>query len=173
MADDSERDGVADSATTAADSRAGGAMKRDLAGELVPVEQVVSLAREEATISKRLVETGLVRVSTLTEAFEHIERASLGQEKVEVEHHPVNAWVDAMPSVREEGEVTIVPLVEERLVVEKRLFVREEVHIRRVRATETVEVPVTLRRQQAVVERLARHADAGDDPANDHKAFNQ
>lgn len=131
-----------------------GAMKRDLAGNAVPAEQVVTLVQERATIDRRLVETARVRVSTRTEAFEHIERASLGAEKVVVENHPVNAWVDAMPQVREEGQVTIVPVVEERLVVEKRLFVTEEVHIRRVRSTESVEVPVTLRRQRAVVERL-------------------
>lgn len=131
-----------------------------LAADIGAAEQVVTLAREYATIAKRLVETGRVRISTHTEAYEHVEQASLGLERVEVEHRPVNAWVDAMPQVREEGEVTIVPLVEERLVVEKRLFVTEEVHIRRVRSTETVSVPVTLRRQTATVERLAPAAAA-------------
>lgn len=133
--------------------------------QTVPTEQIVTLAEERATISRRVVQTGVVRVSTATEAIEHVERTSLGIERVEVEHHPVNAWVDAMPQVREEGEVTIVPLVEERLVVEKRLFVTEEVHIRRVRSTEEVEVPVTLRRQHAVVERLAPTAEDGANPA--------
>lgn len=127
-------------------------------------EQVVTLAEEHATLTRRVVETGRVRISTHTEAIEHVERANLGLERVAIEHHPVNAWVDAMPQVREEGDVTIVPIVEERLVVEKRLFVTEEVHIRRVRSTEAVEVPVTLRRQHAVVERLAPTAEAGDQP---------
>ena len=127
-------------------------------------EQVVTLAEERATITRRVVETGLVRVRTETEEVEHVEHATLGLERVEVEHHPVNAWVDAMPEVRKEGDVTIVPLVEERLVVEKRLFVTEEIHIRRVRSTETVDVPVTLRRQHAVVERLAPAAGTRERP---------
>lgn len=136
-------------------------------------EQVVTLAEETATITTRVVETGTVRVSTKTEVFDHVERAALGLERVEIEHHPVNTWVDAMPEVREEGDVTIVPLVEERLVVEKRLFVTEEVHIRRVRSTEQVELPVSLRRQQAVVERLAPTAEAGEPPADVQSDLNQ
>lgn len=130
-------------------------------------EQVVTLAEETATISRRVVETGTVRVRTETEVIDHVERATLGIENIEVEHCPVNAWVDAMPAVREEGDVTIIPVVEERLVVEKRLFVTEEIHVRRVRSTEQVELPVTLKRQRAVVERLAPAADAGDAPAHD------
>ena len=57
-------------------------------------------------------------------------------------------------STTEEGDVTIIPVVEERAVLVTRLFVVEEIHIRRTRVTETVEVPVTLRRQRAVVEQL-------------------
>ena len=55
------------------------------------------------------------------------------------------------------GDLTIVPVVEEVLVVEKRLVLKEELHIRRTSQTELVEVPVTLRKQRAVVERQAPH----------------
>ena len=51
--------------------------------------------------------------------------------------------------------MTIIPILEEILVVEKRLVLKEEVHVRQSRADETVEVPVTLRLQRAVVERLS------------------
>ncbi|RYY15982.1 MAG: DUF2382 domain-containing protein, partial [Alphaproteobacteria bacterium] len=50
--------------------------------------------------------------------------------------------------------VTIIPILEEILVVEKRLVLKEEVHVRRTAAAEDVEVPVTLRKQHAVVERV-------------------
>jgi stress response protein YsnF len=39
-------------------------------------------------------------------------------------------------------------------VVEKRLVLKEELHIRRSVTLENVEVPVTLRKQRAVIERL-------------------
>jgi uncharacterized protein (TIGR02271 family) len=61
--------------------------------------------------------------------------------------------VDHAPEVRTENGVTIVPILEEVLVVEKRLVLKEELHIRKQVATENVEVPVELRKQRAVVER--------------------
>lgn len=174
MAARDDAEGGADRAadTGGAPQGEAGDHRLSLAGDAAG-EQVVTLAEEHATITRRVVETGRVRIRTETETFEHVEHATLGLERVEVEHHPVNAWVDAMPQVREEGDVTIVPVVEERLVVEKRLFVTEEVHIRRLRSTETVEVPVTLRRQHAVVERLAPAAEAGDHPAGADIDLNQ
>jgi stress response protein YsnF len=63
--------------------------------------------------------------------------------------------VESAPEIRTEGDVTIVPVLEEVVVVEKRLVLKEELHIRRSVKTETVEVPITLRKQRAVVERLA------------------
>lgn len=127
-------------------------------------EEVLTLAEERASVTKRRYESGVVRVRTVTESAEHIERAALEFESAEVTHHPVNQFVDAMPQVRQEGDLTILPVVEERLVVEKRLFVSEEIHIRRVRRTEEVELPVSLRRQHAVVERLDPDGASRDQP---------
>jgi stress response protein YsnF len=59
-----------------------------------------------------------------------------------------------MPAIREEGETIVVPVVEEVLVVERRLVLKEEVRIRRVRSTERHQERVTLRRQEAAVNRL-------------------
>jgi stress response protein YsnF len=47
-----------------------------------------------------------------------------------------------------------VPVLEEVLVVEKRLVLKEELHLRRKVETETFEAPVTLRKQRVEVERL-------------------
>jgi stress response protein YsnF len=58
-----------------------------------------------------------------------------------------------MPSVREEGDTLIVPIVEEAVVVERRLVVKEEIHVRRIRRTENYEERVKVRKQEAVVTR--------------------
>ena len=47
-----------------------------------------------------------------------------------------------------------MPVLEEILVVEKRLILREELHIEQEVSQETVELPVSLRKQRAVVERV-------------------
>jgi len=61
--------------------------------------------------------------------------------------------VSEAPAVRTDGDVTIVPVMEEVLVVEKRLMLVEEIHIRRVATTEDVSIPVELRKQRASIER--------------------
>lgn len=120
----------------------------------VRADDVLTVAEEQARILVERHETGGVRVRVVTDEAPEMHPVALEAERVEVSRHPVGREVEAFPDIREEGEVTIVPVVEERAVVVTRLFLVEEIHIRRTRSTETVEVPVTLRRQRAVVEPL-------------------
>jgi uncharacterized protein (TIGR02271 family) len=117
-------------------------------------EERIALVEEEARIDKREVVTGRVRIRTRVEEAEETVRGTLDEEVVEVERVPVDRIVEAAPAVRQDGDVTIIPVMEEVLVVEKRLVLKEELHVRRRRTQETVEVPVTLRRERVEVERL-------------------
>jgi uncharacterized protein (TIGR02271 family) len=121
----------------------------------------VPIAEERAVVEKRRVVTGRVRVGIETAEEQALVPAELEGEAVEIERIPLGHDIDAVPPVRTEGETTIVPVVEEILVVEKRLVLKEEIHIRRRPTRESVEVPVTLRRQRAQVERLPREAESG------------
>ena len=116
-------------------------------------EEVIPLVEETATIGKRDVLTGRVRVQTVTDTVEELARADVQRETVEVTRVSIDRMIETAPEIRTEGDVTIVPVVEEVLVVEKRLLLKEELHIRRRIETETVEVPVALRKQRAIVER--------------------
>lgn len=120
---------------------------------MAEAETTVPLASEELKIDTRSVLTGRVRVETKTELVEEIASAELESSEVEVLRVPVNRPVDSAPEVRTEGDVTVVPVLEEVLVVEKRLVLKEELHVRRRTTVETVETPVTLRRQRAAVTR--------------------
>jgi uncharacterized protein (TIGR02271 family) len=120
----------------------------------------LQLAAEELSVSKETVETGRVRVATRTREREALIDEDLARERVEIETVPIGLRIDAVPEARQEGYTTIIPIVEERLVVERRLFLKEEVRIRRVRTTEHHKETVMLRYQEAVV---ARHSgDAGE-----------
>jgi stress response protein YsnF len=95
-------------------------------------------------------------VTTRTDLVEEHVRESLQSDDVEVMRVPVNRTLDpgeAAPTIRSEGNVTIIPVLEEVVVVEKRLVLKEELHILRETATEEVEVPVTLRKQRADIQR--------------------
>lgn len=77
--------------------------------------------------------------------------ADLASETVDIERVRVGAVVEVAPNVRQEGNVTIYPVLEEIFV--KKLVLREEVQVTRTRRTTPFEETVTLRRQKAVVER--------------------
>jgi len=116
-------------------------------------EATVQLAAEELSVTKEKQVTGRVRVSTVTREHDELIGQDLLRERVEIETVPVGRQIDTMPVVREEGDTTVIPVVEEVVVVERRLMLKEEVRIRRVRTTERHEERVTLRRQEAVVTR--------------------
>ena len=59
-----------------------------------------------------------------------------------------------LQAVRHEGDTTVVTLVEEVVVVEKRLRATEEIRITKRRSVRHEPQQVTLRREEAVVERL-------------------
>ncbi|WP_410219345.1 YsnF/AvaK domain-containing protein [Paracoccus sp. (in: a-proteobacteria)] len=117
-------------------------------------EAVLPLIEEQLTISKNRLVTGRVRVGTQTEAVESLVPVELSDVDVDVVRVPVDRRIDTVPDIVTEGDLTIIPVVEERVVVTRELYLREEVHIRRVERRETQEVPVTIRRQTVHVERL-------------------
>ena len=69
----------------------------------------------------------------------------------------IDREVDAPLPIRREGDTIIIPIVEEVLVVEKRLSLKEEIHITRYTRTERHQERVTLHREEAQVEQLDKH----------------
>jgi uncharacterized protein (TIGR02271 family) len=115
---------------------------------------VIPLFEEELAVSKRVVPTSRVQVSRVTHSHEELVDELLSREQVEIERTPINKPIDVMPSVREEGDTIIVPVVEEVLKVERHMVLKEEVRIRRLKGTERYQERITLRKQEAVVNRL-------------------
>jgi stress response protein YsnF len=67
---------------------------------------------------------------------------------------PVNTVVAEAVPPREEGDTLIVPIFEEVLVTEKRLLLREEVHIVRRRVEVRAPQTITLRKENVDVHRI-------------------
>ena len=120
---------------------------------MTETEEFLELVSETATVEKRDRVVGRVRISTVTDTVEEFATADLDRASVEVTRVPVNRDITAIPEIRTEGDITIIPVVEEVIVVEKRLVLTEELHIRRTTTTESVNLPVSLRKQRAVIER--------------------
>ena len=126
----------------------------DATSRPTPDRLTVPLYEEQATVEKHAVTTGRVRVVTHTDLVDDVARATLYGEEVDVTRVAINQpIVGAAPQIRTEGEVTIIPILEEVVVVEKRLMLKEELHVRKRATTDVVEMPFQLRRQRAEVER--------------------
>jgi stress response protein YsnF len=125
----------------------------------------VPVLREDVQIDKRLIDTGRgVRIhKTVAEHPCHIDERLL-REGVDVAHVPVDRIVplDQAPATRYEGDTLVVPILEEVLVVERRLRIKEELHITRTRREEHHAETIMLRSEQVSVERFD---EAGDPPS--------
>ncbi|MGF9758660.1 YsnF/AvaK domain-containing protein [Microvirga sp. 0TCS3.31] len=131
--------------------------------DISPETEVIPLVEEELRIDKRMVTTGKVRVQTRVDVETEMVKATLDGETVEITRVPIDRIVDRAPEIRTEDDVTIIPILEEILVVEKRLVLKEELHVHKRRTTEDVEAPVELRKQRAVIERLPVEDDTNTD----------
>ncbi|HKD06104.1 MAG TPA: DUF2382 domain-containing protein [Bryobacteraceae bacterium] len=115
---------------------------------------VVPLAAEELSVSKRVAPQSRVQVSRTTHQRDELVELLLARERVEIERTTIGKPIDAIPPVREEGDTIIIPVVEEVVVVERRLVLKEEVRIRRIHETELHQERVTLRAQEATITRV-------------------
>ena len=126
--------------------------------------ETIQVVEERAVVRKRKKVTGGVRVHTVVHHDEQVIDEPLRTEQVEVERIPLGRWVEAPIPVRQEGSTTIITLHEEVVVVEKRLKATEEVRLTRQQSTRSATERVTLRREEAVVERLDPAAEDDDAP---------
>jgi len=116
-------------------------------------EAVIPLHEEELAVERRPLERGRVRIDTHVREREARIDAMLAHEDVVVERVPIGTPVSEAPPVREEGNTLVIPLLEEVVVVERRLVLREEVRVRRVRTQVPHTETVRLRAEEVTVSR--------------------
>jgi uncharacterized protein (TIGR02271 family) len=115
---------------------------------------VLPVIAEELAVEKRVVETGKVRITKVVHEREAVVDEPLLREEVEVERVPIERVVDGPIPVRYENDTVIVSILEEVLVVQKRLMLKEELHIRKRNVEAHQPQQVTLRHEEARIERL-------------------
>ena len=115
----------------------------------------IPLFEERVTVDKREVSGERVRIRVVADSVPETIVETLAREHVVVDRVACNRPVDVVPDIRTEGDITIVPVVEERLVVQRQLVLVAELHVRRERVTERVELPVERRKQRVEIEHLS------------------
>jgi stress response protein YsnF len=113
--------------------------------------KTLPVVEEQVEVGTRSRETGRVRVDMVTKEEQVPVDVELRAESVEVRRVPVDRVVAAPVPDRREGDTLIISVVEEDVVVEKRLRVVEEIHIRRVGSRRHFRRMVSRRRQHAEI----------------------
>ena len=161
---ESARVGAADEDRTQVVSRRGRSERgRDEEQVVVPV------VAEKLDVQKRKVERGGVRIRKIVHEHEELVDEPLIREEVNVKRVPINRVVDGPVPVRHVGDTMIISLLEEVLVVEKRLMLKEELHITKAEVETFRPQRVMLRTEEARIERVG-DGEAEGSPATDYDA---
>lgn len=121
--------------------------------------QSLPLIEEQLSVSRERVSAGAVRVRVEEHRHDVPVALSAFSDAVQVERVPVEREVERVEPPRQDGDVLVVPVYEERIVVQRQLVLKEEWHIRRERRQQQWTETVALRRDEARIERR----DAGGD----------
>lgn len=120
---------------------------------------VIPIIEEQIRIEKQVVETGRVVLTKKVNEQEVTVNVPAMQEEVHVERVAINEYVETPPpAVRYEGDTMIIPVLREEVVVQKRLVLVEELHVTRRQVLTHTPAPVTLRREEVTVERIANES---------------
>jgi uncharacterized protein (TIGR02271 family) len=117
-----------------------------------PDEQVLELREEELHVHRELRDVGEAQIRTRVEQVPARLEVDSYSEEVHVEHVPIGRVVTERAEPHQDGDVLVVPMYEEQLVVTKRLLLREELRIRRVKTTQHQMFEDTLRRERAEID---------------------
>ena len=114
----------------------------------------VPVVEERVEVGSESTPAGSVRVRIeVVAGRERVELAGV-REEYRASVHAVGRPVDARRDAYLDGDDVVIPVYEERVVLERRLFLKEEVRLRRARHVLHDEQDVPVRRERAVVERL-------------------
>lgn len=121
--------------------------------EETPSEKIV-LLEERLKIDIEKVETGKIQINKKVVSEEVTQQIPVVSEEILIEHKPINQYVTAVPPVRMEGDTTIISVVKEVLVVEKRLMLVEEIHLSKNKIETIATVNETLQKDKVEISRI-------------------
>ena len=116
-------------------------------------EEVIPLVEETLKVERRERTTETVRIKTVVHEEQQVVDEPVTETEVDVRRVAVERWVDAPVADRMEGETLVISLHREIPVVQRRLQVFEEIHLTPRRHERRHVEPVTLRHEEAVLER--------------------
>lgn len=116
----------------------------------------LEIMEEQLSVNKEVVDSGKVYINK--KVVEETEKISVpvAHEEVEVTRVAVNKPVDTPPEIRYEGNTTVIPVIKEVLVVEKKLMLVEEIHVTKHVIEKKEERSMPLRKEEVNVEKYSK-----------------
>ncbi len=110
--------------------------------------------REELNVEIRKHITGIVRLEKTIRQIDGVVNERLTSDSVSVERVPINRYLDEPVLVRQEGDTTVFPVMEEILITTKQLVLKEEIRVTRHRQESRYQEIIPLRAEEVFIERL-------------------
>ena len=114
----------------------------------------VNVLEEQAKVEKKFVEKGKVRIIKKVNEETETVTVPVTSEEATIEKIPVNKIIEKAPQVRYEGDTMIIPVVKEVIVVEKKLMLVEEVHVKKHIIEKQDKRTIPLRKEELIIERI-------------------
>ncbi|MGE5406129.1 MAG: DUF2382 domain-containing protein [Methanosarcina sp.] len=118
---------------------------------MTPDDIIIPVIEEEIVIDKKIIEKGGIIIDKKIITQDVSIDASLKSEQLNIERVPLNQYVETRPEIRYEGETMIIPVLKEVYV--KRLFLVEEIRIKKEELIQPHTENVTLRKEEITISR--------------------
>jgi uncharacterized protein (TIGR02271 family) len=110
--------------------------------------QVIPIFEEKLRVDKVEREADRLLIKTSIKHRTEYADIELHRADATIERIMINRFVEAAPPIRQEGDTVVVSVVEEIMVVEKRLLLKEEIRIHQQHIVQHLHQPVVLRSEE-------------------------
>jgi stress response protein YsnF len=111
----------------------------------------IPIVEEQVQVDTRVVELGHVTVQKKVDEFLDERAISLRHQQVEVERVPVDRIIDEIIEPYLDGDVYVVPIIEEEIVITRRLRLKEELRVQRTIGQHEESIQTPFRRERVVI----------------------
>lgn len=117
------------------------------------ISQRIPVIQEFLTVEKKIIETGKVIVNKSVEEEQFNYQIPWLEDEISLERIPINEYRDHAPVTRIEGDTTIVPVLKEVMVWQKKLLLVEEIRITKKVVTHEEQKTITLKKEVVEINR--------------------
>lgn len=138
----------------------------DRSATAVPSQQevIIPVVAEQLVVLTMEKDTGGVRAVKTVRQNEQLIDVPLLREQVAIERKSIQKMLEEPAQARQEGEVFIIPVMEEVLTIKRQFLLKEEIHIRKTQTQVHDPKRYIVRSEEVTVEHLPAQDDSPDSP---------